>query len=229
MALPLLPILALGIVVAASARKGGVGGSRPGKGFAKLPKLGAMTQAQRLEAALSSWLALLDAIAKGYGAYYPASYEVDSALRPGRLLWTTSDAWAWPRDMVSETARDLWDSGEPIRKGMVQQADELLRSAVELGAEAERKHGPLTLADGSEVSLVDVAEQYASDAAISKLVAMVPGAGTIAALAEAVGVGWSNTSGRREVSSEELRIEWVHARHLAFSRARDLVRYATAV
>lgn len=194
-----------------------------------IPKLGGMSQPTRLEAILTSWMALTDAMAKAW----PNSLQ--DARRPietGEVLWNIDDLWApkigntgIPNFLSATTAKERWSSGQEA--AVIAEAEEHLKRTVKGAANLERQTGkPLMGEGGEEVSLLDAAEDYATDAAITYLVSMVPGAGTVAALASAAGVGWGFTSGRQTVPAAEWQNELQTGRRVAFSRALDLIRHA---
>lgn len=184
-----------------------------------------LTDAQRLSSVLSSWMVLTDLSHAQWGEPSGSSLQ-QFVMGPGDLLSNVRDLIG--AETPKETADDaiaMWDR-DP--RAVLAAADALLRERVKQIAAREQQSGePLDIGGGKSASLIDVAEQYASDAAISYLASTIPGAGLLTAAAAEAGVTWSFSSGRQDVGAGVQRLEWLRYRQIAFRRALDLIEHAT--
>lgn len=240
MPLPVLPLIVMGVVVAAAAS-----GAKKHKPRIPLKPLkrpigdpSKLSDADRLEAVLTSWAALVDATHATWGVGLVQSQD---AMAAGGLLWNVEDIFRLNYGAAGDysfcknwksanTARLRWNNGE--QHAIIAQAEALLKTAVDWAAWQEEASGrAITTTGGATVSLFDVAEQYATDAAVSYLTASIPGAGAVLGLASAIEdatglvIGWTSGTGRQEVPRSEMIPGEIACRNIAVARVKDLIAH----
>lgn len=204
------------------------------KGF-KIPKLKGKqnTYGYRLSEYLRAFLALaelyaveaksnvyMEAIHRPASAYPPDTYGREHGPRLPGLLYSTLPPWLGGDAIY---AKQMWDAQPAIT--MIR-AQGLLDFAMERGLYLAKQGQVLSTGDGGNGPTIgELAEDYAQDAAVTYLAAAIPGGALILGIAEAVGFGWTNTSGRQEVPKGEAI---PNDRYRALESASDLLRHVEA-
>ena len=132
-------------------------------------------------------------------SYTVATHSKSKKKQTG-FLYGALPVWMTAEGNNAEYARGIWDRspGEALTR-----AKWLNSYALAVVKKIKNDGGTLPpTGDNDEgPDLFELAEDYAQDAAVAYLAAAIPGGVVVLAVADQLGIGWTNTSGRQEFSA----------------------------
>jgi hypothetical protein len=211
-------------------------------GSFRFPKPAA-TPAAKLRRNLETWAVFVDTLIEQYGSDGAQPYQgviarrVSECPKPvsvGELLWLFLDYKApgfegclTPRPLKcggTIAMEQQWDK-DPAR--VVRLSEQLVGCALYIAAAIEVATGrAVDLGKPGGPSVVQLAESYATDAAVGYLASAVPGGGAVMAVGSALGgPGWNMGKTERR-TLPPLSACWEQYRAAALERAAALIAYA---
>ena len=209
----------------------------------KIPKLKTKpkTMEQQLDDNLRAFIVMADLVCAmgGYNMYeraisgpneFDPSTNLPWATEPGvgtkqtGFLYGALPVWMSAPGENSEYARSIWDDS-PFA-AVSRSAWLVTYGLAYVSLLAEQGHKMPVTGDNDEgPDLGQLAMDYAQDAAVSYLAAAIPGGVVVLAIADELGIGWTNTTGRHDVPLQQA---CSNDRYLATITAEELIAHIYA-
>ncbi|MCH7872544.1 MAG: hypothetical protein IID33_12670 [Planctomycetes bacterium] len=199
------------------------------------------TLEQQLEENLKAYTVVADLLCQGpaQNAYYrhihgpeasPSAYTDHFAWARNPYGGTAQTGFLhsalpmWMSSESAEHAKAIWDSSPLMAVKQTEWMMDYAKAFI-LRLKEQGMAMPATGDNDDGPDLGELAEDYARDAMIGYLAAAIPGGVVILAIADQLGIGWTNTSGRQQidpkVACSGARIEFTRG-------AEELIAYAYA-